>query len=67
MQLVSRLSCLVGRHTPDRGQARHDLDYWWSTCKSCGTVLVRDPIKGWRVPTAQEVEAHDRKMAGRVG
>lgn len=64
MQLFNRLWCAIGRHTADRGQARHDLDYWWSSCKVCDTRLVRDPVKGWRTPTTDEVEAHRRKTAG---
>ena len=65
MPFLSKLRCATGRHTPDRGQARHDLDYWWSTCKVCGTELVRDPVKGWRTPTADEVETH--RLKARTG
>lgn len=62
MALLAKLFCIVGRHTPDRGQARHDRDYWWSHCKHCGTQLMRDPVGGWRPPTDAEVETHQAQV-----
>lgn len=63
MRLFNKMFCAVGRHTPDRGQARHDRDYWWSSCKVCETRLMRDPVGGWRRPTADELSTHEAQVA----
>lgn len=62
MWIWNRLLCAVGRHSADRGQARHDRDYWWSSCKVCGAQLMRDPVDGWRPPTASEIADHEAQV-----
>lgn len=56
--------CRLRGHRPDRGGARHDGQDYWSTCRRCGTVLIRD-IDRWREPSVEEQAAHAGHLAER--
>jgi len=58
-------ACKIKGHQADRGAARHDGEDYWSTCKRCGTVLIRGQ-QGWREATGDEVAAHRHNVDGKA-
>lgn len=58
---VMGLVCRLFRHIPKRHRARHDGDYYWTTCERCAADLLRDR-GGWREPSAREAARHESNL-----
>ncbi|MGF7146927.1 hypothetical protein FHS96_000536 [Sphingomonas zeicaulis] len=56
------LLCRIVGHDANRQRARHDMEDYWAPCRRCGTMLVR-ATAGWRAPTIDEIETHNRNLA----
>ena len=64
--------CWLRGHSPDRRRARFDGVSYWSSCRRCGTNLVRG-FEDWRLPTSAELQEHrallverDREAAAKM-
>lgn len=61
----ANILCRIVGHDANRLRARHDMEDYWAPCRRCGTMLVR-ATTGWRVPTRDEIDGHNRNLARMV-
>jgi len=55
------LICRLFGHSAKRDRARHDGDYYWTSCKRCAALLLRDR-GGWREPRPRDLARHESNL-----
>jgi hypothetical protein len=55
--MLSKLLCAVERHKPKRSHAVWDGAHFRTTCKACGSQVIRIASKRWRSAEPEPWEA----------
>lgn len=52
MRLISKLSCMINRHRPDRRKVAWTGKHFSGKCRYCGQVITRKSHRKWRIDHA---------------